>query len=88
MTLLNLKKTINEKFDKAVKTMTNRAIPIAKKEAAKAMKNSSTKTARQIIDVIKIAAISIAMLKTSCMTPLEDSVQSLTINIENLVINM
>ena len=94
MTLKNFKQTIVNKFDKTVKAMTNRAIPIAKREAAKVMKRSSTEMVNQIFDVAYVAAIGIA-LTSAYLKPSEvaavgnalDSVRTININIENLTIN-
>lgn len=96
-TFQQFKKTIVEKFDKTVKAATNRAIPIAKKEAARVIQIGSEKTVMQVVELVKAAIIIGTVLmpvpepvKAVAATPISslDGVQSLTVNIENLVINM
>lgn len=95
MNLLNIKQNLTKKFDKLIKNATNRAIPIAKKEAAKVMKQTSEKTVNQIIETVKIVSIAAAIFTSATghsgsiepITNTFDGVRDVYIAIDNLTIN-
>lgn len=95
MTLSYLKKIISKKFEGTVKNLTNRAIPIAKKEAVKAMKASSTEAADHIFKMTKAAVVIVAIIApqlresvTTNVASALDGIRDIYVTIDNLTINM
>lgn len=88
---------LKNKFDKTVKKLTNRAIPIVKKEVSNVIKVSSEDAKKDILKTVRLisfgisAYIGFSYLKNDfpfqAASILKENPEQIIINIENLTIN-
>lgn len=89
-TIKDIKAGIANKFDKLVKTATNRAIPTAKKEVAKVMKQTSKEKIDQLLTLSKVVLITLACFSFTKDPNVQDSFEGIGdvyVRIDNLTIN-